>query len=145
MASITHYEVYEATGDQWMMVGRFAGGERELAYSLARAIEDDKRLAAAIIEEHEDMTTARFETRQIYRSVTATPQLRAPMNVDLISRFFMVILNAVTIGVIVTVLGAVALSRASSQPNWFNLVLFGIFAGATILSGLTLFKLYVPV
>jgi class 3 adenylate cyclase len=146
MNTITHYELYQVSGDQWAMAARFTRSEREIALSEARRLEEERKAAAAVIEENEEMSGGHFDVRMIYKSVTAASNIRPPASgSDLGTRMFMIALNAITIGAIAMVVGAVLLSRAAFNPTLFNAALLGTFAGFTLISGLLLFRLYIPV
>ncbi len=146
MQTITHYEVYQASLGQWTMVARFTAGERDIAVSHARSIEDDHHRPAAVIEEIEDLAAASFDVRLIHRSLTTGADIRVPPNAsDLGSRFFMIALNGIAIGVIALVLAMVALSRAGLSSSVYNLAVMGSFLGGSLLGGLMLFRLYIPV
>ena len=146
MQTITHYEVYQASLGQWTMVARFTAGERDLAISHAKSIEDERRVPAAVIEDIEDLTAGTFDARLIHRSLTTGADIRVPPNAsDLGSRFFMIALNGLAIGAIALVLAMVALGRANLSSSVHNLAVLGAFLGGTLLGGLMLFRLYIPV
>ena len=148
MTPVTNYEVYQVKFDRWALRQRLTGREQDRAAEIGRQMEVDSGLPVLVLEESLDQETGEIALRVIKRFGKAEPDVKGPAeDSDIGSRIFMVALNAIGIGAIVAVITAILLSplkEANAEPGAFNMLLIFVFSASLLGSGLTLFKIYVP-
>lgn len=148
MKPVTNYEVYQVKFDRWALRQRLTGREQDRAVEIGRQMEVDSGLPVLVLEENMDQESGEITLRVIKRFGKAEPDVKGPPeDSDIGSRIFMVVLNAIGIGAIVAVITAVLLAPlkdANAEPGAFNMLLMFVFAATLLGSGLTLFKIYVP-
>ena len=149
MKAITYYEVYVVKLGRWALHARLSQGEQTQAIEVARAFEAETGRAAQALEERLEPEAERLTTRVIGQFGQAPADVKGPsQDADITSRIFMVGINAVGIGAIVTVLMAMTLwsfhDSGAAPGNAFNMLLMFTFAATVLTAGLTLVKLYIP-
>ncbi|MHB1207106.1 MAG: hypothetical protein ACYCZX_16170, partial [Rhodospirillaceae bacterium] len=148
MKPVTNYEVYQVKFDRWALRQRLTGREQDRAVEIGRQMELDSGLPVLVLEENLDQESGEISLRVIKRFGKAEPDVKVPAeDSDIGSRIFMVALNAIGIGAIVAVITAILLAplkEANAEPGAFNMLLMFVFAATLLGSGLTLFKIYVP-
>lgn len=149
MKAITHYEVYVVKLGRWALQARLSQGEQNQALDMARTLEVDTNRATQVLEESLEPELERLTIRVVGQYGTAPPETKGPStDTDIASRIFMVVVNAFGIGAIATMVLAIMLSSfresGAAAGSSFNMLLLFTFAAVMLMSGLTLFKIYVP-
>lgn len=144
MRVITYVEVYTAKRGRWALISRGMEKERALALEKAKELSNNSDTPSLVLEDRLDMKTGEIHVEVIFRSNDVTPDIKPPaLHTDVVSRVFMVIVNALGLGAVATVIAAVLLSSAQRSPS-YGIILFLVFGVAALGGGLLLFKQYLP-
>lgn len=147
MKAITYYEVYVVKLGHWTLLARHGEGEKDRALEMARSVEAESGRSTQVLEETVELEPEQLTVCVVAKNGYAPQDTKGPSTgSDLISRIFVVGVNALGISAIVTIAMAVALSSLGGPAaEMFGALMLAVFVATALLAGLLLVKVYIPI
>lgn len=139
MKAFTNYEVYVVTFGRWALHARFSQSQQDRALDAARAIKAESDRPTQVLEENFEPEPERLTVRVIAKNGRAARETSGPAyDNEVLSRIFMMAVNALGIGVIVTALMAIALwsfrESDGATADALNMLLLFTFGATALLA-----------